>query len=110
MKQSVLFRQGDVLLRRVARLPHAATLVDIKTPAVVLAYGEVTGHAHTLPKAAVKEYHVPAELGDVDRYLMVDVLSQLVHQEHATIDVPAGIYQVIQQREYTPERIRNVAD
>jgi hypothetical protein len=36
--------------------------------------------------------------------------ADLIHDEHGTITLPRGSYQVIRQREYTPEAIRNVED
>ena len=41
------YRQGDVLLRRVSQLPDGA-VKSPKTDRIVLAYGEVTGHAHAI--------------------------------------------------------------
>ena len=106
-----LLRQGDVMLVKVRSVPKGAKFREAdKKRGVVLAEGEVTGHAHTLPSTTVKEYVVPAELGDADRFIVVDKLSQLVHQEHAAIDVTPGTYKVIRQREYSPVAIRNVAD
>ena len=108
MKQT-LFRQGDVLLVRVAALPEGAK--DI-TPEerIVLAYGEVTGHAHAIEELAVKAR--PARLWDAgaERFLQVLEKTSLRHEEHAPIDLPEGVYRVVQQREYSPEEIRNVAD
>jgi hypothetical protein len=34
----------------------------------------------------------------------------LEHDEHDAIHLPPGNYQVVRQREYTPEAIINVAD
>jgi len=34
----------------------------------------------------------------------------LTHEEHATLLVPPGTYEVRRAREYTPEAIRSVAD
>jgi hypothetical protein len=43
-------------------------------------------------------------------FVMLPKGGQVVHQEHATIELPAGNYRAIRQREYSPEAIRNVAD
>ena len=73
----------------------------------VLAEGEVTGHSH--------RFAVPDE-ADVFRVggsLYADVLvngAEVIHQEHGTIRLPRGVYEVRIQREYTPKGIRRVVD
>lgn len=108
----MIVRQGDVLIQRVAALPSGLTVRPRDAGRVVLAYGEVTGHAHAFaPDAPVCLYDAPATDDVLDlAYLQVDALSQLLHEEHGTIALPAGTYRVTRQREYTPERIVNVAD
>ena len=34
----------------------------------------------------------------------------IVHEEHGTVSVPKGDYEVTIQREYSPEEIRSVVD
>lgn len=101
------FRQGDVGLQLVAALPGGAVAVIPKeSHRIVLAYGEVTGHAHALHEVTkVREFSFEAE-----RFIQVMERTELKHEEHAPIALEPGIYQVIQQREYSPEAIRNVAD
>lgn len=98
------YRQGDVLLQRVGPLPKGAEKVDDRDR-VVLAYGEVTGHAHALETKYATMYRWEGE-----RLLEVREGAVLKHEEHAPITPEPGIYKVVQQREYTPEEIRNVAD
>ena len=47
-KDEVKFRQGDVGLIPVASLPDGAKKVPRDKGRIVLAYGEVTGHAHAI--------------------------------------------------------------
>lgn len=112
MKQQ--FRQGDVLIERVDALPTAA-LTEIKVEGrVVLASGEVTGHAHAIyPEAGV----LPATLWDAgaERFLQVMERTAIKHEEHGAIPLEPGIYRISKfgagtQREYSPEEIRSVAD
>ncbi len=99
------FRQGDVLLQRVTKLPEGARPVEWDKR-VVLAYGEVTGHAH-----AISTQYATMYMWKGDRLLEVKSGAKLVHEEHATIALPEGVYKVIQQREYVPEAPpREVAD
>lgn len=115
-KKAEIYRQGDVLLVRVDDLPQGmrdATADD----RIVLAYGEVTGHAHAVyPEIKVidgeRKKVLPAKLWDAgaERYLQVLEKTALEHEEHASIELPVGNYKVIQQREYDPQMNRLVAD
>lgn len=100
-------RHGDVFLKRVAVLPLGASRAETEPDRVVLAYGEVTGHAHAIKSKRVLMWNAGER-----RYITIDegepVL--LTHEEHGTIQVPAGTYEVLQQRVYTPAEVRNVAD
>ena len=103
------YRQGDVCLVPVAEVPKGAKIVARDRGRIVLAYGEVTGHAHAVLDRQAELFMAP----DVDaRFLRVMAASgvELVHEEHATIPLPRGIYEVRTQREYSPEEIRRVAD
>jgi hypothetical protein len=104
------YRQGDVGITRVAALPANATPVE-NTSRIVLAYGEVTGHAHALAPGEAREFTFAEAGGIVRRFLEVfDLGATVLHEEHAPISLPPGFYEITQQREYTPEAIRNVAD
>lgn len=104
-----IYRQGDVLIRQVAELPANATPVENPTR-IVLAYGEVTGHAHAIAPDEAVEYTIADAAGAVRRFLAVASAATVKHEEHAAIPLPAGVYEIVQQREYSPEAIRNVAD
>ena len=64
---------------------------------LVLAEGEATGHAHAIAEPDAREFRV----GD-ERFVLVRSAAQLIHEEHATIDLPPGAYRVVIQREYEP--------
>ena len=101
-----VYRQGDVLVHRVASLPANAHPVANSDDRIVLAFGEVTGHAHAISTRFATMYVAQGE-----RYLDVKAGAKLVHEEHATIELPEGIYKVVQQREYVPQSApRDVAD
>lgn len=97
-------RQGDVFLRRVKALPPDAKRTS-KKQEVILAYGEVTGHAHRLQAAYVWELAR-------QRYVEIDQPTPLTHEEHNLYDVttgarvetiPPGIYEITQgERNYDP--------
>lgn len=101
------WRQGDVLIEQVKAAPDGGKEIARDAGRVILAYGEVTGHAHAIHDENVCFLSVE---GTTDRFLMVPEFARLVHEEHGTIELPAGTFRVRIQREYTPEEIRNVAD
>jgi hypothetical protein len=111
-KPPTQYRQGDVLITRIGAVPAGLTIKPRDNGRVILAYGEVTGHAHaiadTLEAPAAALFDDPS--GDGSFVMLVEGDTGLVHEEHGRIDLPAGNYRVTRQREYTPEAIRNVAD
>lgn len=99
----LMFRQGDVLLLAVDALPDEAQ-PEPRAGRIVLAEGEVTGHAH-----AIEERDARTFTHDGQRYLLTKSKAQLIHEEHAPIEVPPGAWRVIIQREYEPDPIRSIA-
>jgi len=96
-----VLRQGDVLLVRVDELPQYCHPVPRRGP-IVLAEGEATGHAHVIT-ATHATLHVT---GGDDAYLVVTGgrSALLRHEEHDTIAVAPGVWEVRRQREYSPRR------
>jgi hypothetical protein len=94
-------RQGDVLLVPVEEIPATARPVGRDAGRVVLAYGEVTGHAHAIRAAGARQLEA-----DGRRYLAVaDHAVTLEHEEHGPIVVAPGTYRIVIQREYVPPEI-----
>lgn len=108
---SFMVRQGDVLIERIGAVPKNAVARARDNGRIILAYGEVTGHAHAIDDSLTDQraaiYDDPSGNGFI---LSVESLTGVVHEEHGRIDLPVGTYRVTRQREYTPEAIRNVAD
>jgi len=100
--RGVQYRQGDVFLVRVGddvrTLPHRSVPRD--DGRIVLAYGEATGHAHAIADADAELI----ELETGERFLFTSRGVSLRHEEHDTIELPAGAYRVVRQREYVPAR------
>jgi hypothetical protein len=101
-----LYRQGDVLLKQVRSIPKTAKLNPPKDR-IVLAYGEVTGHAHAIEDLESVDVFVKP---DGTMYLEVKDQTAVRHEEHGTIVLPPGKYERVLQREYSPSEIRNVGD
>lgn len=115
------------MLMEVKSIPRGAKDVTPKDR-IVLAYGEVTGHAHAVyPEVIEKDSSVLGKLlgsnatkapvlkarlldAGVERFLQVLEKTALKHEEHSAIELPAGNYKVVRQREYDPQRERYVAD
>jgi hypothetical protein len=103
-----MYRQGDVLIEPLAAgesIPAKATEVPRDAGRVILAYGEVTGHAHAISD----DNAILMALGE-DRFLKVEKQVTLSHEEHDPIVLYDGTYRITRQREYHPEAIRNVND
>jgi hypothetical protein len=102
-----IYRQGDVLLRRVEPAENIGK-EKRRDGDLILAYGEVTGHAHRIKDETVREF-----TSEDRRFLEVmGISADVTHEEHATVTLPQGVYEVIQQREYQPGPVpsRAVAD
>ena len=94
-------RQGDVIL-----VAASGTATGEKLPHLTLAEGEMTGHRHRISEGE-------AELYERDGTLYLKVLSPtalLTHEEHQSIAIPQGDWQVRIQREYEPQGWRDVCD
>lgn len=111
-----IVRQGDVILIPIEDTPRNTHPINRENGRLVLAHGEVTGHAHAIadntvelvtPEGGIVTADEAAEL-----YLLVHGSDpvDLVHEEHATIQVPPGRYEVRRMREYAPEAPRRLAD
>ncbi len=98
----VLYRHGDVLLRRIVSLPKDAQ----RRVGATLAQGEVTGHSHRLKQAHAVQLWVQGS----DLFLEVKEPATLVHEEHRAIELPSGFYRVWRQREYRPDAYVQVMD
>lgn len=115
-----VYRQGDILIREVERIPLRRRRVEAGEPrTLVLAHGELTGHKHEIEaapdEARLRTGKVETEAGEEERTFL-EVLSPSValrHNEHATVVLPKGEYEVVRQREYDPaaaRAARRVAD
>jgi hypothetical protein len=100
------FRQGDVLLLAIDpdSLPEKVRTVPRQGGRIVLAEGEVTGHAHAILSPAARLVRAGTD-AVAPRFLRTTAPVDLVHEEHATITLPEGLFSVVIQREYVPPEI-----
>lgn len=90
----------------------------------VLAYGEATGHHHSLDsqKSYVldvtpelralfnAQVGMPAGANILDGVLVVESPDVIKHQEHAPIEIKPGVHWIVIEQEYTPGRIMRTLD
>ena len=94
----MMYRQGDVLLERVETVDLGEEVCR-EGGRVVLAHGEVSGHSHAIeaPDATLfRGRHLPQ-----GRFLRLLSPARLVHEEHSPIPLPAGLYRLRRQHEWT---------
>lgn len=101
------FRQGDVLLHKISAIPDGVE--EIPGP-IVLAYGEVTGHAHAIKLPAEERRKVVYWEANAERYLQILETVNLVHEEHAPIVLEKGNYRQGFQVEDYGQEVRRVKD
>ena len=116
-------RQGDVLLVKTDKLPEGCKEVPHVGGAIVLAFGEVTGHKHQiadwkdagrLARNALHGAKVRARLLEAPngaRFLEVVKPVTLKHEEHSPAKIAPGLYELPAQMEHSVGNIpRRVAD
>ncbi len=111
MDNGISARQGDVYVEQITEEEFNAEVkkdeqVKNDSGRVILAYGEVTGHAHAIPGTAANLFGNDEGV----RFLQIETPTNLTHEEHSKVELPEGFYRVVRQREYSPEKIRFVAD
>jgi len=99
-------RQGDVFLIRDD--DQAGEQEPREGGDVILAHGEVTGHAHRIKNRSARTFN---DRKRNRRYMRSNVAVNLTHEEHGTITIAPGNYRVVIQRVWTDaEESLNVAD
>lgn len=132
-KEVLANRQGDVNIV----IPEAKDVANLKLKKVpnhqrgiVLAFGEVTGHAHTLTtdNCELFDFESKEEMGELCKKYIPDYRWQdlpdgsvrlleikeapkeLTHEEHAKISLQPGRYIVNIQQQYSPGPVKLVMD
>jgi hypothetical protein len=98
-----LVRQGDVLLVPVEKAPEVRE--PRRARSHVLAEGEATGHAHRLSARLPVERRRTVD-GRVFFVVPAGGQAQVVHEEHDTLALAEGVWELRQQREYEPTQTR----
>jgi hypothetical protein len=96
----LILRQGDIALIRLTatQTPEGIQAERDAGNRLVLARGEATGHAH-----AIHDKGANLIVANDAVYLEVIEPVSLRHEEHAPISVPAGLYEVRRQVEWSDD-------
>jgi len=92
-----IYRQGDVVLKPVSRLPKYANKAGEQ-----LSISSENGNPHTM-QAAV---YIARRNRQMQRYVVLEDEEKMTHPQHPTLVIPAGIYEVsnVHERDYAPRR------
>jgi hypothetical protein len=105
-------RHGDVVIYKISaseaaklKADNKAKKMDREGGRLVLAHGEVTGHAHAVAEPTAMMF----DLGD-SKLLELPKASFVTHEEHKQIALEEGSYRVYQKRQYKPNGWEVVRD
>jgi len=100
-------QQGDVILKRITKIPEGSNEVKRKNKAVVLAEGEHTGHAHRIFDVDAMFYEKDGKF-----YLKNENPVTLSHEEHKAFIIEPGIWEVgqVREKDWISGMVRVVAD
>jgi len=107
-----IWRQGDLLFVESDKIPSGFS----SRRSDIILKGEATGHSHRIVNGAI--FEEPDKYGSISNrlitrrelFLRVENGGRVVHEEHATLELPSGIFKVIFQREYSISGWINVRD
>jgi len=96
-----VLRQGDVCLVRLQELP---SLAKLNGETELRIEGETAGHIHLACRVKVAVAERPRLdwnlLPPRQTLIVVDEPTIMTHPEHPPLEIPAGVYEVRQAREY----------
>jgi hypothetical protein len=105
--ENSMWRQGDVLIQRIDRIPDGLE----QRNRLVLASGDTSGHKHQIKDRRTAELFVSSTMTTGELFLVVIAdEAVVVHSEHAEIKLPRGTYRVWKQREFSDVGERTVLD
>lgn len=107
---SKYYQQGDCILKPISEFPKGERVLDSQMKDKILAFGEVTGHAHRFADAddlAVETFRILNVI-----YMNVKRPTMLTHEEHKKIEIPPGKYEIgiVRETDHMAGVTRQVAD
>lgn len=89
------YQQGDVKITKIDAIPEHCKNVKRQEKGFILAEGEATGHHHAVIEDDVQLFEKSGVI-----YLSVEKEGTVVHEEHGTVKLPRGKYQIGKIMEY----------
>src|SRR2546422_1700665 len=102
------WRQGDIFFVKLESALDLQEAKSIKTG--VIARGKQTGHMHRVSNSSLEGAAVLALLGGSMYLRSPEAGATIVHDEHGSIELPVGVYTVVNQQEFDGLRWRTVLD
>jgi len=102
------WRQGDIFFVKLESEPTLEDAKPIKTG--VIARGEQTGHMHRVAPSSLSGGAALVLLARSMYLRSPEAGATIVHEEHGTIQLPVGVYAVVNQQEFDGLRWRTVLD
>lgn len=101
------YRQGDILFIKLNEKPSGNIIPRDDQNRIVVAEGEATGHAHAIHEDKVTMYR-----DDVlnRAWVVVDDTADVVHEEHDTVILDSGTWEIVYQRQYVRGQVRRILD
>lgn len=105
--------QGDIRIVKLDAVPDVSGMEEVarENGTLIVTHSE-TGHHHVLEKTSSRMFQSKDD--EFTAILLLDETDVLKHKRphdtHAPIQMEAGAYKVLRQREYTPDGYRRVAD
>src|SRR5712692_3640805 len=98
------WRQGDIFFVKLESELDLPEAKPIQTG--VIALGEQTGHMHRVSNSSLEGGAVLALLGGSMYLRSPEAGATIVHDEHGPIQLPVGVYAVVNQQEFDGLRWR----
>ena len=102
------WRQGDIYFVRLDEEIDSANATPVKNG--IIAKGETTGHAHRVSPSSMAQGALLSLVGRSMFLRSPEAGATIVHDEHGPLELPAGSYAVVPQREFDGLRWRQVLD
>ena len=102
------WRQGDIYFVKLDEEIDSADAVPVKNG--IIAKGETTGHAHRVLASSMAQGALLSLVGHSMFLRSPEAGATIVHDEHGPLELPAGSYAIVPQREFDGLRWRQVLD
>ena len=102
------WRQGDIFFLRLDNEPDLEGAAPVQSG--VIARGEESGHMHRVSPSSLSAGAELALLGSAMYLRAPKAGATIVHDEHGPIELPVGLYAVVNQQEFDGLRWRTVID